>query len=215
MGRAARLAQWRYFLLEGHCSIMKTETPVTRLMVSNPVTVDVNQELGDVKRVFSGQRFHHLPVLRNGRLAGMISTSDLLKLDLGEPDAAGSSPAGRHLRIEDIMNKDVIRISDRATVAEAARILSGGGFHALPVVDHDGRLQGLLTSTDLITFLLEEPVEPLVSTVASRRLKLLETVLKAAELYLRSGLAESEHARLHVAIEAAKNTSEGALLDRP
>jgi CBS domain-containing protein len=193
---------------------MKTESPVTHIMVTDPVTIDVSQDLGDVRRALSSQRFHHLPVLRDGKLAGMISTNDLLKHGLGDLDAAGNGFVDQHLGIEAIMQKDVIRISHRATVAEAARILSAGGFHALPVVDHDGRLQGLLTSTDLITFLLEEPVGPTIGAGDPQRLKSLETVLKAAELYLRSGLAESEHARLERAIEAAKNVRGTVVLDQ-
>jgi hypothetical protein len=61
-----------------------------------------------------------------------------------------------------------------------------------------------VTSTDLIEFLLETPIEQPLPADLERRLEKLERVFKAAELYLHSGLDASEHARLERAIEAAR-----------
>ena len=38
----------------------------------------------------------------------------------------------------------------------AAELLGEGTFHSLPVVDDEGRLQGLVTSTDVIRYLLAQ-----------------------------------------------------------
>ena len=102
------------------------------------------------------------------------------------------------------MRTDLVTVSDRATVAEAAQRLSAGGFHSLPIVDQHEHLRGLVTSTDLIEFLLETPIERPLPADLEQRLEQLERVFKAAKLYLHSGLAESEHARLERAIEAAR-----------
>ncbi|HVN41096.1 MAG TPA: CBS domain-containing protein [Myxococcota bacterium] len=52
-------------------------------------------------------------------------------------------------QVEDVMSEPVC-IAATATLAEAERMLEERGFNALPVVDADGRLQGLLTSLDLL-----------------------------------------------------------------
>ncbi|HXK21418.1 MAG TPA: CBS domain-containing protein [Myxococcota bacterium] len=52
-------------------------------------------------------------------------------------------------QVEDVMSQPVC-IAATATLAEAERVLEEHGFNALPVVDADGRLQGLVTSLDLL-----------------------------------------------------------------
>ena len=183
---------------------MNLDTPITHIMVPDPITVEVGQNLADVRRALSGERFHHLPVLQRGKLVGIISLNDLVKHGAGDPEAATAGYLDQHLSIREIMQTNVIGIGHRATVGEAARLLSTGGFHSLPVVDDDQHLRGLVTSTDIIDFLVDgETQTPLVAS-SPTRLKALENVFKAAELFLHSGLAETEHARLERAIEAAR-----------
>jgi CBS domain-containing protein len=55
------------------------------------------------------------------------------------------------------MQRDVVSIGDRTRVRDAARKLSAGGFHSLPVVDEHGGLVGIVTTTDLITCVLGVP----------------------------------------------------------
>lgn len=183
---------------------MRNETPITNIMVPDPITVDIGQGLADVRRALSSERFHHLPVLDGKKLVGVISITDLAKLNLDEPEPDKNEFLDRHFSISDVMQSDVITISHRATIEEAAQMLSAGGFHALPITDHDDNLRGLVTSTDLINFLLERSPEPGVPTDVLERLTVLEAVLKAAELYLLSGHAETEHTRLEQRIAAAR-----------
>jgi CBS domain-containing membrane protein len=51
------------------------------------------------------------------------------------------------------MKKDLKTLSTKSTIADAAEVLSDGNFHAVPVVDKDEDLIGLVTSTDLIRYL--------------------------------------------------------------
>lgn len=183
---------------------MNLDTPITHIMVTDPITVEVGQSLADVRHALSSERFHHLPVVQRGKLVGMLSLNDLAKHSASDPDAATAGYLDKHLTIRGIMQPDVIGISYRATVGEAARLLSAGGFHALPVIDEKQHLRGLVTSTDIIDFLLDAKAQTPASAESESRLKTLEQVLKAAELFLHSGLAEVEHARLERAIEAAR-----------
>jgi len=74
----------------------------------------------------------------------------------------------------------------------------------VPVIDEHGVLKGVVTSTDLIGFLLEQPERSDIPAETRERLEVLEKVLHAAERYLRSGLAETEHSRLEIAIDQAR-----------
>jgi CBS domain-containing protein len=57
--------------------------------------------------------------------------------------------------IEQLMQKNPVTLAETATVRDAAEILARGEFHSVLVV-HGTKLVGLVTSTDLIKYLLEQ-----------------------------------------------------------
>ncbi|WP_326834988.1 CBS domain-containing protein [Amycolatopsis rhabdoformis] len=80
------------------------------------------------------------------------------------------------MRARDLMSAPVVTISPGAPVKEAAEVLSEHGFTALPVVDDDERLVGIVTEADLISqvpadarsaHLRPEPSAPVDTAVAS------------------------------------------------
>lgn len=184
---------------------MWLSTPIIQIMNADPVSIDVAAPFADAYRILSADRFHHLPVVESGKLVGMLATTDVVKLTYSLTPAGESSDTeallNRLFRIADVMATDLITISERATLGEAARSLSSGGFHALPVVNSDGDLKGIVTSTDLIEHILE--LAPKNAPESSEgRTERLEAIYEAAKRYLHSGLAETEHARLEKAIRA-------------
>ena len=58
------------------------------------------------------------------------------------------------LSIDQVMKHDPVTITSETRVEEVAEILAGEEFHALPVVDN-GDLKGIVTTTDVIRFLLD------------------------------------------------------------
>ncbi len=185
---------------------MWLETPIIQIMNDDPVSVGVDEPFSVAYRALSSGVFHHLPVVEEKRLVGILSTLDVLKLSyalLQDESGADDALMDRLYRIEKVMTPDPLSVSDRATLGEAAKALSAGGFHALPVVDLNQHLRGIITSTDLINHMLEQqPAER--SGANPDRERLLEDVFDAAQLYLRSGLAETEHSRLERALEKAR-----------
>jgi len=186
---------------------MPLSTPIVQIIDRDPIVVDVNQKVSDAARALSTERFHHLPVVDGETLVGMLSATDMLKLNASQmegDDSATLAFLDRHYRLEDIMQQSVITVSHFATVADAAQMLSAGGFHAVPVVDAKDRLIGIVTTTDLIGHMLEAAPNADLPAAAAQRLKLLEHVLSAAQHFLHSGMASQEHTRLERAIEAAR-----------
>jgi CBS-domain-containing membrane protein len=186
-------------------------TPIIQLIDRDPVSIDIGQKLSDAFRILLAGRIHHLPVVSNDVLVGMLSTSDMLELKstalIGD-DAASAEYLDRYHTIESAMSKDVLTVSHRATVADAARQLSAGGFHSLPVVDQDNSLVGIVTTTDLIRHILEAPPKPDLPDNLKRQMQALERVRKAAQAFLHSGMAATEHQKLERALEAARGITE-------
>lgn len=55
------------------------ETPVSRLMIQNPITVTEETSLADAAQTLHTMKFGALPVIRDGRLVGIVTDSDLLR----------------------------------------------------------------------------------------------------------------------------------------
>ena len=145
----------------------------------------------------------------DGKLVGILSSSDLHKLHLLEDHATATLSA----TVGQIMHKRPVVIDISANLRDAAEILYGSGFHALPVVQGDREIVGIVTSSDLIDALLktlpvgdgsiiESPEEGIGSLVEDNRR--LQAVCDAAERYIRSGMADREHTVLIKALEEVR-----------
>jgi CBS domain-containing protein len=188
---------------------MTLSTPVVQIIDRDPVAVDVEQQISEAIRLLSSERFHHLPVVDGRKLVGLLSATDIVELSAsltgsGRMEYSTAVKLDQQYRIKDLMRTDLITIGHRATVGEAAQKLSPGGYHALPVVDENGDLVGVVTTTDLIGHMLEAPAPAAPADTQAERLKRLERVLLAALHYLRSGQGAREHAELERAVEAAR-----------
>jgi CBS domain-containing protein len=58
--------------------------PVKDVMTHGLITIDPGDDLDRVMRLMTRHRVRHLPVLRNGKLAGMISIGDVVKRRLDD-----------------------------------------------------------------------------------------------------------------------------------
>ena len=58
--------------------VMET-TPVSRIMIQNPITVPEDSLLGDAAQMLHTTKFGALPVLRDGRLVGILTDTDILR----------------------------------------------------------------------------------------------------------------------------------------
>ncbi|HLY55872.1 MAG TPA: CBS domain-containing protein [Stellaceae bacterium] len=58
--------------------------PVSRLMTSDVRTCGLNDTVLEVMEIMTAGRFRHLPVVENGRLAGIVSIGDVVKQRIEE-----------------------------------------------------------------------------------------------------------------------------------
>ena len=141
---------------------MNPNITVQEIMTSNPVTVQPNSTLGEVRELFSRNSFHHVPVTgKNGELVGIISREDFFKvayvLSVEATRASKTKSRFQHLLAEDIMTKYPLQLSAEDTVGLAADIFLANKFHALPIVD-DGQLVGIITAHDLLAYSFSSPI---------------------------------------------------------
>lgn len=126
-------------------------------MTESPVTLTSDQKLSEARNLMSSDVIHHLPVVDDGKLVGILSASDLVKLSLmyESDDESLNQFLDRQYTVGSVMQKQPITVGVEATVGEAAVLLSTGAFHALPVIGYDGSLKGIVTTTDMVGLLIE------------------------------------------------------------
>ena len=132
--------------------------PVSKIMTRDLETVHVGQKLSEVRRMLANNPYHHVPVVSGEKLVGLISSTDIVRLSLaiyGVDERAVDAMLDSQHTIEGVMSKTLTTIGVKDTVREAAELLAEGTFHSLPVVD-EGKLVGLVTSTDVIRYLLAQ-----------------------------------------------------------
>lgn len=137
---------------------MKKTRPVSEIMTKQLITLKSNSSLQEADRIFSKQKVRHLPVIIDGKLLGMLSLTDLERIsfvnNFSEDEEQVSTVIYEMLTIEQIMVRNVTTVTSKTTIKDVAKILSKENFHALPVVDNE-ELVGIVTSTDLINYLLD------------------------------------------------------------
>lgn len=128
------------------------DIPVTRIMTTDPVTVAPEQPVTDARRIFDSRDLNHLPVVQDKKLVGMLSASDMLKFFMLDHGAG----ALESIVVRQAMQSQPIALPSDANLRDAANRLSSGSFHALPVIDADHVLVGIVTSSDLVRHLLRQ-----------------------------------------------------------
>lgn len=138
---------------------MKKREPVSVIMTASVITVDKNDhDLRDLKEVFRKENIRHIPVMEGDNLVGIVSKNDLNRLSFGSLfDNQGNADEAvlDMLSIDQIMSENPKSVTPETTIKEVAEIFASEQFHSLPVAEN-GTIKGIVTSTDVIKYLLEQ-----------------------------------------------------------
>ncbi len=136
---------------------MKQRESVSHIMSKDLKTVHKKQNLADVNTLMDTFKIRHVPVLDGDSVIGIISRTDLMHVKYGAMKGQEKLQEAllEQMPVEDAMTITPTTISSTLPIQDAGKILHEKDFSALPVVDH-GKLVGMLTSTDLIGYLLSQ-----------------------------------------------------------
>lgn len=126
---------------------------IAHIMTTRVVTVGMDETLERVKKIFHTFRFHHVLVVEDGALVGIISDRDLLKAVSPYVGTLSETPrdiATLSKRVHQIMSHHPITVNVITTLEEAALIMIKQGVSCLPVVSSEGGLLGVITWKDLL-----------------------------------------------------------------
>lgn len=140
---------------------MKKKEPVSTIMTKHIYAVQIKDTLSDAMEIVRKHNIRHIPVLKGKQLVGIISKNDLHRLSFsdimpGEEDA--DETVFEMLSLSQVMSHKPRVVKSSDTIYHVAEILSKEEFHALPVVSDDeaAALEGIVTTTDVIRYMLEQ-----------------------------------------------------------
>lgn len=136
---------------------MQADTPISRIMTRKPETVSPTDTMEVVRKIFEKHGFHHIPVMEDGKLVGLVSYTDYLQLIRAVFDNNQETRLNEQVLnatvVRDIMTKSLLCLSPDDSTETALRIFKANQFHSLPVIDDQNHLVGIITTYDLMRVL--------------------------------------------------------------
>ena len=119
-------------------------TCVADIMSTKVVTLSAHHTFGQAVQLMTNSPFRHFLVIHaDGRLAGVFSDRDVLR-------ALGRTPNWQAKNVSGVMTHKVFTVTPETPLSVAASEMLSRRINCLPVIGNDGKVCGIITSTDLL-----------------------------------------------------------------
>ena len=140
---------------------MKKREPVSTIMTKHAYTVQLTDSLYQVSDLIRKHEIRHVPVMEGEKLVGIVSKTDVNRLSfsgLFAGEGQADEAVFEMLTIAQVMSNKLRVVKSTDSIRAVAEILAKEEFHALPVVDDydESELVGIVTTTDIIRYMLEQ-----------------------------------------------------------
>ncbi|HTL48320.1 MAG TPA: CBS domain-containing protein [Verrucomicrobiae bacterium] len=133
---------------------------IKELMVSPVITVQEDDPFSKVEEKFRTKGIRHLPVVDSGGLLkGIVTQRDLyrtLSPRLTEEGIYYAPEALDEFVLKRVMKQEPVALGPDDELAKAVEIMARNKFGAIPVVDKDRKVVGILTETDILKWLARQ-----------------------------------------------------------
>lgn len=119
--------------------------PLRLIMTKEVISVTPDTSLGKVREILLKKGIHHVPVVENKKLVGLITTWDMFKLGKSADDYA-------EMKAYELMTTHLAKLSPDDHIGAAAEVFEEHLFQAIPVVNDNGELEGIITTHDLLDY---------------------------------------------------------------
>ncbi len=126
-------------------------TQLSSIMTADVVCVRADLPIAALHELLANEQFSGAPVVDDhGILMGVVSRADLIS---AEPCATGTT-------VNDIMMPMAFVLRETATVAQAAALMAHEGIHRIPVVDEQGTVVGIVSTMDVVRWVVQDEGHP-------------------------------------------------------
>jgi acetoin utilization protein AcuB len=123
------------------------------IMAKAVISVDIDERLPEIKKILETHAFHHLPVIENGKLVGIISDRDLLRIISPFIDRVSEQPRDLdtlNRAAHQVMTRQPISVKAETPIEEILAWFKRVDISCLPVIDNEGQVIGMISWRDLI-----------------------------------------------------------------
>ncbi|MCU0632744.1 MAG: CBS domain-containing protein [Methanolinea sp.] len=117
------------------------ETQLGLLMTADPVTIGPDASIREAASLMIKESVRRLPVVEDESLLGLISVADLI---------ASLAQMKIKEEIKDLYTSQTFAIWEETPLPLVGRIMEISGFEAIPILDAESTLQGIISERDLI-----------------------------------------------------------------
>ncbi len=129
---------------------------IDTIMTKEVICVSPEQKIIDVKHIYEKRKFHHhIPVVKEDRLVGMVSLIDFMYRIKGA-GLDDNNAIYTDLTVKDIMTTKPFSLDVSATIDEVSEEFVKGRYRAVPIVDN-GKVVGIVSTADVIKYFLNKP----------------------------------------------------------
>jgi len=122
---------------------------IESIMSTDLITLAPTDTVAQARTLMHNNRIHHLPVMDNENLVGLITLTNVL----AATDSYLRDPENRihanEVLVKDVMVTDLATIDEHASLRQAALFIEKHQIGCLPIVT-DGVLRGIITDTDFV-----------------------------------------------------------------
>jgi acetoin utilization protein AcuB len=133
------------------------KTKVSDWMTPNPVTIDASATIVEAIHLLKEKNFRRLPVMRNGRLVGIVTERMLLTFTPGKSTSLDTWELHYLLArtpVTEAMNPKPNTVTPDTDLVDAAQLLHDRKLNGIIVVNEHQELVGILTTTNALEALI-------------------------------------------------------------
>jgi len=139
----------------------KLRIVASNVMTGDPIVIDSHKTVTAAKSIMKRRRIDHLPVVNNGRLVGIITSSDIMNV-MSPPERIGKKSIGidntednLSIEVSGLANNDVITAGvDESVQVVCDRMLSSRSTYC--IINLWDEIQGIITYRDIVALLGEK-----------------------------------------------------------
>lgn len=201
-------------LISKHLVESKLRIVASNIMTSDPITIDCHKTVSAARSIMKRRRIDHLPVVDNGRLVGIITSSDIMKVMLPSEriskKSVGIDNAEDRFSIEvsGLANADVITANvDESLQVVCDRMINAGSTYCIIRVWDE--IQGIITYRDIVALLGEKMEEDIPMFIVGLPDEPFDAELAKSKFtnitrFLRKIHPDIEEARCHIKLRSVQ-----------
>jgi len=201
-------------LISKHLAESKLRIVASNIMTSDPIVIDCHKAVSAARSIMKRRRIDHLPVVENGRLVGIITSSDIMKVMLpseriGKKSVGIDNAEDRFsIEVSGLANDDVITANvDESLQVVCDRMINAGSTYCIIRVWDE--IQGIITYRDIVALLGEKMEEDIPMFIVGLPDEPFDAELAKSKFtnitrFLRKIYPDIEEARCHIKLRSVQ-----------